>query len=77
MHAALLQAFDDIKQMADRSGQPVQAYDDKNITSSEIHQKPGQHRSRAGCAGPLLVMDTLAACRPQRVDLRVVELIVR
>ena len=77
MHAALLQVFDDIKQMANRSCQPVQAYDDKNVASSEIGEKPSQHWSRTGCAGPLFVMDTLAACRPQRVDLCVIELIVR
>lgn len=77
MHAAFLQVFDDIKQMADRSCQPVQAYDNKNVAGSEIDEKPSQHRSRAGCAGPLLVMDTSAACRPQLIDLCVVELIVR
>lgn len=76
MHAALFQVFDDIKQMTGRSGQPVQTYDDENVADGKVFEKLCQYGSCAGCAGFVLLLDTVAACRPQLVDLRVIELIV-
>ncbi|AOF93981.1 hypothetical protein BSY16_4333 (plasmid) [Sinorhizobium sp. RAC02] len=77
MNAALFQIFDDFKQMADRSCQPVETYDDESVAEGKVFEKLSQHRSCAGCAGFVLLQDTVAASRPQFVDLRIVERIVR
>ena len=76
MDAPSLEIFDDVEQMADRSGEAIEANDDEHFAGAEIFQQLRKDRSCARRTGSELLMNTVAASCPQFVNLRVVELIV-
>ena len=74
--AALLQALDDVEEMADRAGEAVEADDDQNIAGSDFAHQSGELRPSARSARPVFLVNCRAARRAQLIGLRVRGLIL-
>ncbi|TCN34068.1 hypothetical protein EV184_102379 [Sinorhizobium americanum] len=72
MDAARLEVLDDVEQVADRTGQPIQANDDEHVAGGEILQQLRKNRPCPRCARPVLLVNPIAAGGAQLVELGVV-----
>ena len=71
MGAALLQALDDVEEMADRAGEAVEADDDENIAWSDLAHQPCELWPSARSARRVFSVNCRAAHRAQLIGLRV------
>ena len=62
--------------MAHRTGEPIEAHHDQDLTRLNLSDQPRQHRSTPAPAGSVLLMDHLTTSRAQLVELGVVRLIL-
>ncbi len=69
--AALLQALDDVEEMADRAGEAVETDDDENIAGSDLTHQSGELWPSARGARPVFSVNCRAARRAQLIGLRV------
>jgi hypothetical protein len=54
MRAALFQPLDDLEQMADGAGEPVEADDDEDVAGGNVAYQLRQHRTRTRGTGAVL-----------------------
>ena len=76
MRVARFEILDHREEVADRTGETIEADDHQDVAGVDFVQKLGQHRPSARGAGAVLLMDGLAAGRPELVDLRVGRLLL-
>src|SRR5208337_22082 len=76
MGAVLLQALDHDEEMADRTGEAVEADDDENIAGSDLAHQSCELWPSARGARPVFLVNCRAARRVQLVGLRVRGLIL-
>jgi hypothetical protein len=75
MSAAAFELFDHFEQMADRACEAIEPYHDKYIPSGDFGHQPGKFRPCPHSARGMLLIDHMATCGGQFIDLRMGRLI--
>jgi hypothetical protein len=76
MRPALLEFLDYREKMAHRARQAVEPDDDQDIGDANLAHQAGEHRPGPRGAGSMLLVQDLAACRPELADLSVRRLLL-
>ncbi|KSV75593.1 hypothetical protein N185_17285 [Sinorhizobium sp. GW3] len=69
MNNPLVEILDHLQHMADGPGQPIEAGDDEDVSRGEFSQQFCQHWASVRCPGTVLLIDAIAAGRPQLAQL--------